>query len=609
MAKILKYPGCDREIRTSKTRDLNKHMNLNGNLRKEQCQPALRLMQNPVGNPLIQRAQAHSCQNPAENPTRQIPIQNQVPGPEGNLDKNPPTFQPREVSVPALNPEIGSSVKEEFHTLSSKYYFIKANNKETVIGAYKRINEESEAIAEKTNSRIDMRKSENYTLTTIKFFKETTLAPKKSEKISEQENAWLNLASIGALVFAEKYEGEAIQYDVNSMYIYEMLNKEASWPIVSGKFHTINASLVGKWTKFPYGIYKATIKGNPPKKSLQCTRYLRYNLHGVYTHFDLEYMFGKWGNILYNIKKEGGIAEKVSKALLVSLWGALCEQRNGQNYGVHLRIKPFLLASARKRITEIVRPLGNQVKCIHTDGFIVAGQVNLKTGIEMSKLKFEKRGVCVVKNCILVLWKPSYPEIPNLADFEKIQQEQSTKLDAIVSSLRETLQTVKRKLFKKSDINLPNEIIIEIFQHLRIQNDRICGNNELCIRDAGLCPYNIRNFDELIKKKPLPNAIKYIKQIEFEKIDSYFNMNEFLLEDIISICQDIITISFKDCGWGFLNNSSLKITLDTYNSLELTMQEVITWKMIETAQINIIKEAFRLRYRKDSKLISEYAGY
>ena len=27
-------------------------------------------------------------------------------------------------------------------------------------------------------------------------------------------------------------------------------------------------------------------------------------------------MFGKWGNILYNIKKEGGIAGKVSKALL-----------------------------------------------------------------------------------------------------------------------------------------------------------------------------------------------------------------------------------------------------------------------------------------------------
>src|SRR6185369_569822 len=50
-------------------------------------------------------------------------------------------------------------------------------------------------------------------------------------------------------------------------------------------------------------------------------------------------------------------------------------------------------------------------------------------------------------------------------------------------------------------------------------------------------------------------------------------------------------------------NSSLK----EQNS-ELLTQD-ITWKIIESAQIKIIKEAFRLRYRKDSKLISEYAGY
>lgn len=35
----------------------------------------------------------------------------------------------------------------------------------------------------------------------------------------------------------------------------------------------------------------------------------------------------------------------------------------------------------------------------------------------------------------------------------------------------------------------------------------------------------------------------------------------------------------------------------------------ITWKTIETAQLKIIKEAFRFRYKKDSKFIREYAGY
>ncbi|CAG8831555.1 16496_t:CDS:1, partial [Racocetra persica] len=54
------------------------------------------------------------------------------------------------------------------------------------------------------------------------------------------------------------------------------------------KFHTINSTFAEKWGKFPYGIYKATIEGNPSKKSLQYTRYLRYNPHGIYTHYDLE---------------------------------------------------------------------------------------------------------------------------------------------------------------------------------------------------------------------------------------------------------------------------------------------------------------------------------
>ncbi|CAG8651213.1 12570_t:CDS:2 [Ambispora leptoticha] len=154
----------------------------------------------------------------------------------------------------------------------------------------------------------------------------------------------------GALVFAERYEGEAIQYDVNSMYVYEMLKKEASWPIASecAKEYGLKVNLIDE-----------------SSNALICEKN---------THISGKDMFEEWGNILYNIKKEGGVAGEVSKKLLVSLWGTLCEQRNEQNYDAHLRIKPFLSASARKRMSENVRP-----KRIHIDGFIVAGQINLKT--------------------------------------------------------------------------------------------------------------------------------------------------------------------------------------------------------------------------------------
>jgi len=126
MAKILKCPGCDREIRTGKTRDLNKHMNLNGNLRKGQCLPALRLMQNPVpapvGNPAENPTPVQNA-TPAENP---IPMQNQAPAPipEGDLisfDENPPTHQPaqpREASAPAVDLLIDLTIDELIKRLS-----------------------------------------------------------------------------------------------------------------------------------------------------------------------------------------------------------------------------------------------------------------------------------------------------------------------------------------------------------------------------------------------------------------------------------------------------------------------------------------------------------
>ncbi|CAG8484832.1 4262_t:CDS:10 [Ambispora gerdemannii] len=337
-----KCPGCGYSPRSGKTRDLDKHINLTGNL---------------------------------------PPVDNQALNPEGDIisfNENPLTAHPpaREKNELAIDPEMEST-----------------DNGETIMGAYKRINNESEAIAKK-NGKIDMRKSGNYTLTTIKFFKKTTLAPQKSKKISEQEGAWVDLATTGALIFAERYEGEAIQYDVNSMYVFEMMKKNVTWPIAPVTLMSISPNAL---------IYErnARITGKE--------------------------MFGEWSDILYNIKKEGGIAGKV--------------------------------ASSRKTISEIVKPLKDQVKRIHTDGFIVAGQVNLKTGIEMGELNLEKRGICTVKNCITVSWEQPYPEIPNLitnnisSDLEQIQEEQDSKSTQIIA---------KKKIDVEADTKCKKELLAGI---------------------------------------------------------------------------------------------------------------------------------------------------
>ncbi|RIB11719.1 hypothetical protein C2G38_2202724 [Gigaspora rosea] len=200
-----------------------------------------------------------------------------------------------------------------------------------------------------------------------------------------------------------------------------MLKKEALWPIAS--------------------------EGNPLKKSLQCTRYLRYNLHGIYTHFDLE--CAKRNSLkVYLLNESPNVLLYKKMPVLVEV---ICLV-NGEIYYTTLNKKAEQLENTKKNIR------------------------NSETTMRSSKTYTYRWLYCSWK----VTWKPSYPEIPNLItnnlpDFEKIQQD------------KEQL-TVKRKLSKQFDINLLNEIIIEIFQHLQTQNDRLgskgslalqCGNNEL----------------------------------------------------------------------------------------------------------------------------------
>ena len=47
--------------------------------------------------------------------------------------------------------------------------------------------------------------------------------------------------------------------------------------------------------------------------------------------------------------------------------------------------------------------------------------------------------------------------------------------------------------------------------------------------------------------------------------------------------------------------------MEDNNSEERT--NTITWKDIEEAQIKVIDEALRARYKKNSKFIKEYVGY
>ncbi|GBC15358.2 hypothetical protein GLOIN_2v1849173 [Rhizophagus irregularis DAOM 181602=DAOM 197198] len=163
-------------------------------------------------------------------------------------------------------------------------------------------------------------------------------------------------------------------------------------------------------------------------------------------------IFGEYVHFLFKIKNQGGIAGRVAKRVLNTLWGALCQRK--RNYktltadqtdpftfpeghtldsiipvgsdqwrfqftnpgnpfkGEYPRIAPFLLARGRKITSEAIQPYKDKVRRIHTDGFILEEQPDSPALFTCSEnadttlktFKFETAGYCHVKNANKVIW-------------------------------------------------------------------------------------------------------------------------------------------------------------------------------------------------------------
>src|SRR3954469_26058764 len=135
-------------------------------------------------------------------------------------------------------------------------------------------------------------------------------------------------------------------------------------------------------------------------------------------------MFGPYVDLLFKIKNTNGPASRPAKRILNTLWGALCQRKHsytiigegtkymsecpfepsegniiktilpvGENEwrvscnspakifeGEYPRLAPFLLAFGRKTISKIIWPYADQLKRVHTDGFILANISDFRAG-------------------------------------------------------------------------------------------------------------------------------------------------------------------------------------------------------------------------------------
>jgi hypothetical protein len=235
-------------------------------------------------------------------------------------------------------------------------------------------------------------------MASLRFFQDVTLAPRKAEDLTQEEDYWINSAYMGGLVWAEPYEGIATELDFNEFYPNILAyGYMTGWPVRAGEFKTIShISTEHIDYDLKYGIYRAFIRDQPAEQ--KCIRGFRYNPTGYYTHYDLllamdlglhielssespnalifeqtklmsgHDIFNQWARYLTTIKNEGGQAGKVAKHMLVSLWGRLYS--DGRRSGSHRRIAPFISAKGHKTISEKIKPLEDCVKRIHTDGLL-----------------------------------------------------------------------------------------------------------------------------------------------------------------------------------------------------------------------------------------------
>ncbi|CAB4420166.1 unnamed protein product [Rhizophagus irregularis] len=368
-------------------------------------------------------------------------------------------------------------------TKNSKSSFIpvEKNHKtriyETLEEVYQRIHEERDTFLQVTKRfglGIDLSYHNwSYKRTALWLFERLSVGIPPNEPFDPIEAKWISDAIMGELIWADnEWKGYGRQYNVTSLYP-SIQQSNANFPIRQGEFQILK-DFVDHRGYALYGLFHAKVSGN--------NILFRQNKRGVYTFIDLQrakklglniqliqdgkpnaliyvrdaripgtVIFGEYVQFLFKIKNQGGVAGRVAKRILNTLWEALCQKK--RNYktltadnqvsftflegeildsiipvgkdqwrfqftnpgnlfkGEYPRIAPFLLAHGRKITSEILEPYKDKVRRIHTDGFILEEQPDkpaLITCLDnasttLKALKFEKEGRCHVKNANQVI--------------------------------------------------------------------------------------------------------------------------------------------------------------------------------------------------------------
>ncbi|GET63393.1 highly derived D5-like helicase-primase [Rhizophagus irregularis DAOM 181602=DAOM 197198] len=259
----------------------------------------------------------------------------------GTFSKMPKSIEKPEYIKKALGLNRDAPIPfQKTKNSKSSFISVEKNRKtgvyETLEEAYQRIHEERNSFLQETKKfrlGIDLSYHNwSYKRTALWLFERLSVGIPANDPLDPIEAEWLSDAMMGGLIWAD--------------------NEWKGYGRQRGKFQTLN-DFVDHRGYALYGLFRAKISGN--------NILFRQNKRGIYTFIDLQrakklglniqliqdgkpnaliydrearipetVIFGEYVHFLFKIKNQGGIAGRVAKRVLNTLWGALCQRK--RNY-------------------------------------------------------------------------------------------------------------------------------------------------------------------------------------------------------------------------------------------------------------------------------------
>ena len=322
----------------------------------------------------------------------------------------------------------------------------------------------ADELKEETDGLINLYKTGSEAKTALNLFDRfnKTVRP---DPILQDEAKWNQEATSGSLIWYDTYEGEAYKYDIVSRYPSTMQHKLMFFPVKRGTFVKIDEQEKYGYGIYRCIIEPNEKTNKYFKKLFRFNKHNKYTHIDVerakelnltvkliqddqpnalmYKKTDLltgSQLFGDFVKLLFPLKQK---KIKKAKIILNILWGALCQinqiplylnessndelliesdrdilainpidennikldiVRYSNYYETNFaRIAPYLLARGRALLSRHMEPNIEHIRRVHTDGYISAVKLDVKTGSDIGELKFEGYSThCKITNNISI---------------------------------------------------------------------------------------------------------------------------------------------------------------------------------------------------------------